>query len=165
MIDLRGIHYLLQKICCCTKQDENLVVYPTRIQERLERGGPCWLLKLRQMGTQRAQMKGVFPWLVRRTCRASTGDLCPAFAALVRHSTIYFFLTVHYFNSFVPIAQQAGQATVQGRLSLSMCLWGRQRACFWALWLNTGFYMYFLFYGTSGISYTSPVLSNVATRC
>ncbi len=33
---------------------------------------------------------------------------------------IFFFLTVHCFNSFVPIAQQAGQAAVLGRLSLSM---------------------------------------------
>ncbi len=33
-----------------------------------------------------------------------------------------FVLTVHYFNSFVPIAQQAGQAVVQGRLSLSVCI-------------------------------------------
>jgi hypothetical protein len=33
-----------------------------------------------------------------------------------------FFLTVHYFNSFVPIGQQAGQAALLGRLSLSMCL-------------------------------------------
>jgi hypothetical protein len=32
------------------------------------------------------------------------------------------FLTVHYFNSFVPIDQQAGQAGVLGRLSLSMCV-------------------------------------------
>jgi hypothetical protein len=30
-----------------------------------------------------------------------------------------FFLTVYYFNSFVPIAQQAVQAVVQGRLSLN----------------------------------------------
>jgi hypothetical protein len=34
----------------------------------------------------------------------------------------YFFLTIHYFNSFVLIAQQAGQAVVLGRLSLSMCM-------------------------------------------
>jgi hypothetical protein len=32
------------------------------------------------------------------------------------------FLTVHYFNSFVPIAQQAGQAVVQGRLPLNLSL-------------------------------------------
>jgi hypothetical protein len=33
-----------------------------------------------------------------------------------------FFLAVRYSHSFVPIAQQAGQADVLGRLSLSMCL-------------------------------------------
>ncbi len=33
--------------------------------ESLERGGPGWLLKLRKMGTQRIQMKGVLPWSVR----------------------------------------------------------------------------------------------------
>jgi hypothetical protein len=32
----------------------------------------------------------------------------------------YFFLTVHYFNSFVPVAQQAGQSAMLGRLSLSI---------------------------------------------
>ncbi len=36
---------------------------------------------------------------------------------------IFIFLAVHYFKSFVPITQQAGQAAVLGRLSLSMCLW------------------------------------------
>ncbi len=46
------------------------------------------------MGTQRVQMKGVPPGLV--------GSF------------------VHYFNSFVPIAQQAGQSAVLGRLSLSI---------------------------------------------
>jgi hypothetical protein len=35
------------------------------------------------------------------------------------------FLTVHFFNSFVPIAQQAGQVAVLGRLSLSECLWSK----------------------------------------
>ncbi len=40
-----------------------------------------------------------------------------------RPSSQKFFLTVHYFNSFVPIAQQAGQAVVLGRLSLSICPW------------------------------------------
>ncbi len=33
-----------------------------------------------------------------------------------------FFLTVNYFDSFVPIAPQATQAAVLGRLSLSMSL-------------------------------------------
>ncbi len=39
-----------------------------------------------------------------------------------RPSIIYFFLAVHYFISFVPIAQQTGRAAVLGRRSLSMCL-------------------------------------------
>ncbi len=38
--------------------------------ERLERGDSCLLLKLRWMETQRVQMKGVLPWLVRWACRA-----------------------------------------------------------------------------------------------
>jgi hypothetical protein len=40
-----------------------------------------------------------------------------------RTSTKYFFRTVHYFNAFVPSAQQAEQPAVLGRLSLSVCLW------------------------------------------
>jgi hypothetical protein len=35
------------------------------------------------MGTQREQMKGVLPWLVRWTRRAGTRDIFPALAALV----------------------------------------------------------------------------------
>jgi hypothetical protein len=34
-----------------------------------------------------------------------------------------FYLTGRYFNSFVLITQQAGQAAVLGRLSLGVCLW------------------------------------------
>jgi hypothetical protein len=39
------------------------------------------------------------------------------------------FLTVHYLCSFVPIAQQAGQAVVLGRQSLSMRLWIILHSC------------------------------------
>ncbi len=62
--------------------------------ERLERDGPCGLMKLRQMGTQRVHIKGVLTWLVRWARRAGTIDFCP------------FFLTVHYFTLFVLITQQ-----------------------------------------------------------
>ncbi len=48
------------------------------------------------------------PSLVRWACRAGTRDFCSALAALVG--------LVH-FNSFVLIAQQAGQAAVLGHLS------------------------------------------------
>jgi hypothetical protein len=60
-------------------------------------------------------------WFVR-ACRAGTKDFCSALVALVGPAQNIFFLTVHYFNSFGPIAQQPGQAVVLGRLSLSMCL-------------------------------------------
>ncbi len=43
-----------------------------------------------------------------------------------RPSKKYFFFKVYYFNSLVPITQQARQAVVLGRLSLCMCLWMRK---------------------------------------
>ncbi len=97
-------------------------------RERLQSSGLCWLLKLRWMGTRRVQMKGVLTWLVRWACRAGPRDFCSALAALVGPVQNIFFLTLHFFNSFVPIAQHSGQAAVLGRLSLSVCLWFWQRA-------------------------------------
>ncbi len=74
------------------------------------------------MGTQRVQMIGVLPWLVRWALHVGTRDFCSALATPVGPVKNIFFLTVHYFNSFVPIAQQTGQAAVLGRLSLSIRL-------------------------------------------
>jgi hypothetical protein len=65
------------------------------------------------MGTQKVQIKGVLPWLVRETPRIGTRDFCPALAALVSPVKTIFFLTVQYFHSRVPIAQQPGQAVVR----------------------------------------------------
>ena len=62
-------------------------------------------------------------WLVGWACRAGTRDFCSVLVALVNSVQNMCCLTVYYFNSCVPIAQQAGQATVLGRLPLSMCLW------------------------------------------
>ena len=59
--------------------------------ERQERGGPCRLLKLWWMGTQRVHMKGVIPWLVPYACRAGTTDFCSALVALVGPVQKYFF--------------------------------------------------------------------------
>jgi hypothetical protein len=67
-------------------------------------------------------MKGVLPWLVRWARRAGTRDFYPALAALVSPVQNVFFLTVHCLNLCVSIAQQAGQAVVQGRLSLNVRL-------------------------------------------
>ncbi len=70
--------------------------------ERQERGGPWRLLKLRQMGTQKIQMKEVLPSLVRWALHAGTSDFCPALVAPVGPVQNIFFLTVHYDNLFVP---------------------------------------------------------------
>jgi hypothetical protein len=75
------------------------------------------------MGTQRVQIKGVLSRLVRWACRAGTKDFCSALAARVGSAHNIFFLAIHFFNSFVTITQQAGQAAVLGRMSLSVCLW------------------------------------------
>jgi hypothetical protein len=78
------------------------------------------------MGTQREQIIGVLPWLVRWACLAGTEDLCSPLAALVGPVQNILFFPVHYFNAFVPIAQQAGQEVVLGHLSLSICIWLQQ---------------------------------------
>jgi hypothetical protein len=65
-------------------------------------------------------MKGVLPWLVHLALLAGTRGFCPSVAVLFRPIKNILFFIVHYFNTFVPIAQQAGQAVVQGRLSLNV---------------------------------------------
>jgi hypothetical protein len=71
------------------------------------------------MGTQGVHMKMVLPWLFL-SCqykRFLSCLCCPSRPSYKKfpHRTL--------FNSFVPIAQQAGQAAVLGRLSVRMCLW------------------------------------------
>jgi hypothetical protein len=91
------------------------------------------LLTVETEVTQRVQMKWVLPipkridrrilpWLVRWAYRTGTRVFCSALAALVGLAQNIFFLTIHFFNSFVPIAQQTGQAAVLGRLSRSVSL-------------------------------------------
>ncbi len=60
-------------------------------------------------------MKGVLPWLVRWAHRGVSRDYCPALAALDGPvQNIFLLTTVHFFNSFVPIAQQAGAGSLAG---------------------------------------------------
>jgi hypothetical protein len=68
-------------------------------------------------------MKRVLSWLILWACRAGTRDFCTALAGLVSPVKNIFYHPVHYFNAFVPIARQAGQAAVLGRRSLNMFLW------------------------------------------
>ncbi len=90
--------------------------------ERQERGGPCWLLKLRWIGTQRVPLKVFLSWLVRWAWRASTRDFWSALAAIVGpvQNT---FPHIHNFNFnfFVLITQQAGQANLAGT-PVSLCV-------------------------------------------
>jgi hypothetical protein len=62
-------------------------------------------------------MKEVLPWLVW-AFRANKRGFCSALVALVGPVQNICFLTLHYFNSFVPFAQQAGQAAVPGRMTV-----------------------------------------------
>ncbi len=70
-----------------------LYVLYTEEPERLEKDGPDCLLKRRWMGTQRVQMKGALPCLVRWACRAGTRDFCSALAVLVGPEQNIFFLS------------------------------------------------------------------------
>jgi hypothetical protein len=75
------------------------------------------------MGTQRVQMKGVLPWLVRWACRANTRHLCSALAPLLS-PVQNIFSSPHTFSLYVsPDPQQPGQAVVLGRLFLSMSVY------------------------------------------
>ncbi len=67
-------------------------------------------------------MIGVLPWLVHCACRAGTREFCSDLAALVSPAQNIFFLAIQFFNSFVPIAQQAEQVAVLGRLSLTIVI-------------------------------------------
>jgi|688.fasta_scaffold759584_1 hypothetical protein len=52
------------------------------------------------------------PWLVRCSCRPGTSDFCSALAAL------YFFLTIHYFNFFVPISKKMAILKLLGKMGM-----------------------------------------------
>ncbi len=87
-------------------------------RETREGCGPCWLLKLRWMGTQWVQMKGVLPRLVRWAWFLFC--LCCS----SKPSTKYFFPHRTLFQFLCPHLPESWAGTVLGRLSL-MCLWCR----------------------------------------
>ncbi len=92
--------------------------------ERLERVTPlvCW--NWGKWGLKEYKLKVPFlGWFVGLVMPVKVILSCLGCSS--RHSKKKIFLAVNFFNSFVPIAQLAGQAVVLGRLSLSMCLWRR----------------------------------------
>jgi hypothetical protein len=68
-----------------------------------------------------------YKWPVRWACHAGTRDFCPVLAALVSPVQNIISPQRTLFQSFVPIAQQAGQSVEQGRQSLRMCLWSNPK--------------------------------------
>jgi hypothetical protein len=95
--------------------------YSVTKPERLERGRGWPLLTAEtevEGDSQRTYERGL-SWLVRFACNTETRDICSALAALVVQNILS---SVRYFNAFDTIAQQAVQAAVLGRLSLSVCL-------------------------------------------
>jgi hypothetical protein len=72
---------------------------------------------------------------------AGTRDFCPPLAALVSPEQNIFSSPDTILIHFVPIAQQAGQEVVQGRLSLNVCL----------CWCSI--FAFVLYYLQSGISF------------
>ncbi len=91
----------MYKSCCQQVQDCALSSRETR------EGWPLLTVETEVNGYSWRTYKMVLPWLVGWA-------QCSALAI--------FFLTAHYFTSFVPVAQQAGQAVMTRRLSLNMCL-------------------------------------------
>jgi hypothetical protein len=91
--------------------------------ERLERGGwPLLTVETEVIGNSKST-NGRGPSLVGLlglACQYKRLLFCLVPWLLKSARTNVFFLTVYYFNSFVPIAQQAGQAAVLGRPSLTV---------------------------------------------
>jgi hypothetical protein len=76
-------------------------------QRDYREGGPCWLLKQKQMGEYSTNERG--PSLV---CSLGSSSRYKRFLSCLgcssRPSKKYFFLTVYHLNSFVPIASKLG---------------------------------------------------------
>ncbi len=83
---------------CCDYQHILYKIYLwTEEPERPERGGLCWLLKLRWMGDSKSTIKEGLPWFVLRACRTRYKRLLSCLGCSGQPSTKYFFLAIHYF--------------------------------------------------------------------
>jgi hypothetical protein len=108
-----------KNVFCSQLMTRRCVLGPSVSRRKAREGWPLLTVETEMNGDSKSTYERGPP-LVVRVC---TRYFCSALAALVGPLQTIFFLTAHYFNSFVPIAQQAGQAAVLGHLSLSVCLW------------------------------------------
>jgi hypothetical protein len=123
-----NLETLVLKLLACAVQYLYYIRYTIHIVPHIHKGSahqetregwPLVLLKLRHLGAHRVQMKGVLPWLVCWACRADTRDfLCLGCSSRPAVQNMFFPTRI----IFAPIARQAGQAAVLGRLSLRECL-------------------------------------------
>jgi hypothetical protein len=116
----RKLHLIVSSTYLCVHSRRGF--WPENLPRETREG--CHLLTInnKEIGdSKRTKGKGFCLGMFRWVGRA--GTFCLASAALAGPVQNIFSLAVHYFNLFVPIAQQAGQAVVLGCLSLSMCLW------------------------------------------
>jgi hypothetical protein len=93
--------------------------------ERLERGWPLLIVETEVNGDSKStnERGSSLVGLLGLPCRYKR--FLPCLGCSSQPSTNIFSLTIHYFNSCVPIAQQAGHwaGNRAGSPSLSMCLW------------------------------------------
>jgi hypothetical protein len=87
-----------------SKPEKRDLIKTSRKLRETREGWPLQTVETEAYGDSRSTMKEVLPWLVCWACRAGRRDFWLLQSAQYK---IFFFLTVHYFNSFVPIAQQA----------------------------------------------------------
>ncbi len=111
--------------CLGTRKFEKMRLILNGGPERLEGGRPLLTVKIEANGDSRSTNE-IGPSLIdslgslyRYKRFLSCLDCCsrPSKKYVFPHFT-------HYFRTFVPIAQPAGQAVMLGHLSLNVCLWG-----------------------------------------
>jgi hypothetical protein len=103
---------------------------PTAATRETREGWPLRTIEIDVNGDSKStNERGSFLSLVLWACRAGTRDFCSALAALAGQVHNISFLTVHFFNSVVPIAQQAGQPVACSVACLLVCVSGCHIVC------------------------------------
>jgi hypothetical protein len=83
-------------------QNDTVEFYVYSNPERPERGGPCRLLKLRQMGTLGVHVKEALPWLVHWALHASQERYLSCLDCSSQPSSKYYFPCVTLFHFLSP---------------------------------------------------------------
>jgi hypothetical protein len=99
----------------------------TYIKVKTREGWPLLTVETEANGDSKSTNEWVHPLFVGWAVHASTRDFCPGMDALVDPVQTKITSSSHTISLYVsPIAQEAGQANVQGRLSPNVSLWLKQ---------------------------------------